>query len=58
MEDLAQNFSLSVVLSGVNKSISQAATVHLYQTAHASVKVYNESVLGKIELDGKKQPNH
>ena len=54
MEDLAQNFSLSVVLSGVSKGISQAATVHLYQAAHASVKVYHESVLGKIELDGKK----
>ena len=42
MEDWAQNFSLSVVLSGVNKNISQATTVNLYETAHAGVKGYHK----------------
>lgn len=56
MEDLAQNFSLSVVLSGVNKGISQAATVHLYQTAHASVKYIMSQFLERLSWMGKNSP--
>ena len=50
----AQNYSLSVVLTAVNKNILQAAAVHLYETAHTGVKGNHGVVLSHVELDGKK----
>ena len=46
--------TLSVVLAAVNKNISQAAAVHLYETAHTGVKGCHGAVLSRVELDGKK----
>ena len=36
VEDWAWNFSLSVILPGVNKSISEAATVHVGRVAYST----------------------
>ena len=45
----AQDYALSVVLSGTNKYLSQAAIVHLYNSAFEGVKGYHDVLLGKIE---------
>ena len=42
------------MLSGTNKYLSQAAIVHLYNSAFEGVKGYHDVLLGKIEIDGKK----
>lgn len=52
----SQNYALSTILSGANKNLSQAATVHLYETAMEGVRGYHKTVLGDIELNGKKIP--
>ena len=43
----AQDYALSVVLSGTNKYLSQAAIVHLYNSAFEGVKGYHDVLLGK-----------
>ena len=53
-EEWAQNNALSIILSGTNKNLSQAAIVHLYNTAMNGVQSYHQTVLGNIELNGKK----
>ena len=50
----AQDYALSVVLSGTNKYLPQAAIVHLYNSAFEGVKGYHDVLLGKIEIVGKK----
>ena len=50
----AEFFIVSCTFRSKKKSISQAATLHLYQTTHACVKGYHDLVLGKINLYGKK----
>ena len=52
----SQDYALSTVKSGGNKNLSQAATVHLYQTAMVGVRGYHKTVLGDLELNGKKIP--
>ena len=56
IEEWSQFFCLSVTLSAANKNISQAATVHLYDTTIVGVRGYYDSVLGKVEVDGKRIP--
>ena len=50
----SQDCALSTVKSGGNKNLSQAATVHLYQTAMVGVRGYHKTVLGDLELNGRK----
>ena len=50
----SQDYALSTVKSGGNKNLSQAATVHLYQTAMVGVRGYHKTVLGDLELNGRK----
>ena len=55
-EQWSQDYALSTVISGANKNLSQAATVHLYKTAVGGVRGYHKTVLGDLELNGKKNP--
>ena len=55
-EQWSQDYALSTVISGANKNLSQAATVHLYETAMGGVRGYHKTVLGDLELNGKKIP--
>ena len=52
----SQNFALSVIQSGVNKTLSQAATLDVYETAMEGVRSYHSTIIGDIEFDGKKAP--
>ena len=52
----SQDYALSTVISGANKNLSQATTVHLYETATGGVWGYQKTVLGDLELNGKKIP--
>ena len=55
-EQWSQDYALSTVLSGANKNFLQAAMVHLYETAMGGVRGYHKTVLGDLELNGKKIP--
>ena len=55
-EQWSQDYALSTVISGANKDLSQAAVVHLYETAIGSLRGYHKTVLGDLELNGKKIP--
>ena len=55
-EHWLQDYASSTVISGTNKNLSQAATTHLYQTAMGGVRGYHKTVLGDLELNGKKIP--
>ena len=52
----SQDYALPTVISGANKNLSQAATVHMYETAMGGVRSYHKTVLGDLELNGKKIP--
>ena len=52
----SQNFSLQVVQTGVNKTLSQAATCELYNTAVDGVRSWHQTIIGDLDFDGKKAP--
>ena len=56
IEQWSQNYASSTFLSGANKNLLQAVTVHLYETAMGGVRGYCKTVLGDLELNGKKIP--
>ena len=55
-ETWSQNYALYVITLGVNKNLSQAATFNLYETAMNGVRGYHNTVIGGIELNGRKIP--
>ena len=55
-EQWSQDYPLFTVTSGENKNLLQAATVHLSETAKGGVQGYHKTVLGDLELNGKKIP--
>ena len=55
-EQWSQDYALSTVISGANKNLTQAATVHLHETAMGGVRGYHKTVLGYLKLNGKKIP--
>ena len=56
LEAWAQNYALSVILTGVNKNISQAATVYMYDTTMVGLRGFYDIVFGDVEVDGKRIP--
>ena len=57
-EHWSQDYVLSTVISGANKNLTQAATVHLYETAMGGVRGYQKTVLGYLKLNGRKFLHH
>lgn len=51
---LAQDHCISIILTGARKTLSNVATVELYETSLKSVRKYHKAKLADIEIDGKK----
>ena len=54
VEKWAQNYCLSVILSGVNTNISQKAIIAMYNLSHNGVPKYHIVQLGSIEVNSKR----
>ena len=54
VEEWSQNHATSVILSGVNKNLSQASIVGMYETSMRVAKGYHKAVLGDLQINGKK----
>lgn len=54
VEEWSQNHALEMFLAGVNKNISQAATVSNYESSMRGARGYHEAYLGHFLINGKK----
>ena len=54
VEDWSQNRALEMVLAGVNKNISQAATAFNYECSIHGVQGYHQAYLGHFMINSKK----
>ena len=54
VEKRSQNHALEMLLTGVNKSISRAATIFNYECGMRGVRGYHHSYLGDFVMNGKK----
>ena len=56
IEEWSQNHAFEMVLAGINKNISQAATVFNYDCRMQGVQGYHQAYLGHFLINGKKTP--
>lgn len=52
---LAQKHCISTIVTGARKTLSNVATVELYETSLKGIRQYHKAKLGDIEIDGKKE---